>query len=83
MRYLPSAALWLAITGTGLPSQIPAGEGGRQQPLPLTDAETGNGEPAVTTIREIDTLARVADGETLVELVIMLTPRIVRPVGAQ
>ncbi len=83
----------------------------------LQDAETGNGEPAVTTIRETDTLARVADGETLVlagftrqhdtrerqsagtrggwfgrstvvtrkrvELVILLTPRIVRPVGAQ
>jgi MSHA biogenesis protein MshL len=82
----------------------------------LQDADSGNGEPAVTTIRETDTLARVADGETLVlggftrqretrerqnagsrggwfgrstvvtrkrvELVIMLTPRIVRPVGA-
>jgi type II secretory pathway component GspD/PulD (secretin) len=82
----------------------------------LQDADGGNGEPTVTTIRETDTLARLADGETLVlggftrqretrerqnagtrggwfgrstvvtrkrvELVIMLTPRIVRPVGA-
>ena len=82
----------------------------------LQEADSGNGEPAVTTIHETDTLARVADGETLVlggftrqretrerqnagsrggwfgrstvvtrkrvELVIMLTPRIVRPVGA-
>jgi type II secretory pathway component HofQ len=81
----------------------------------LQDADAGSGEPVVTTIREADTLARVADGETLVlggftrqretrerqngstrggwfgrstvvtrkrvELVIMLTPRIVRPVG--
>ncbi len=82
----------------------------------LQDADSGNGAPAVTTIRETDTLARVADGETLVlagftreretrerqnggtrggwfgratavtrkriELVIMLTPRILPPVGA-
>jgi type II secretory pathway component GspD/PulD (secretin) len=75
-----------------------------------------SGEPALTTIRETDTVARVADGETLVlggftrqretrqrqnagtrggwfgrstvvtrkrvELVILLTPRILRPVGA-
>ena len=78
----------------------------------LQDADSGNGAPAVTAIRETDTLARVADGETLVlggftrqretrerqnagisggwfgrstvvtrkriELVILLTPRILR-----
>jgi type II secretory pathway component GspD/PulD (secretin) len=82
----------------------------------LQDADAGQSTPAVTTIRETDTLARVADGETLVlggfirrretrerqnagtrggwfgrttvvtrkriELVIMLTPKILRPVGA-
>jgi type II secretory pathway component GspD/PulD (secretin) len=82
----------------------------------LQDADAGQRTPAVTTIRETDTLARVTDGETLVlggftrqretrerqsagtrggwfgrttvvtrkriELVIMLTPRILRPVGA-
>ena len=32
----------------------------------LQDADSGDGAPAVTTIRETDTLARVADGETLV-----------------
>jgi type II secretory pathway component GspD/PulD (secretin) len=82
----------------------------------LQDADAGQRTPAVTTIRETDTLARVADGETLVlggftrqretrerqnagtrggwfgrttvvtskriELVIMLTPRILGPVGA-
>jgi type II secretory pathway component GspD/PulD (secretin) len=82
----------------------------------LQDAAAGQRSPAVTTIRETDTLARVADGETLVlggftrqretrerqnagtrggwfgrttvvtrkriELVIMLTPRILQPVGA-
>lgn len=82
----------------------------------VQEADNGDGAPAVTTVRETDTLARVADGETLVlggftrlretrerqsagsrggwfgrstvvtrkriELVIMLTPRILRPVGA-
>ena len=82
----------------------------------LQEADSGSGEAALTTIRETDTLARVADGETLVlggftrqreirqrqnagtrggwfgrstvvtrkrvELVIMLTPRILRPVEA-
>jgi type II secretory pathway component GspD/PulD (secretin) len=51
--------------------------------------------PAVISVRETDTVARVANGETLVlggftrtnggrrfELVIMLTPRILNPVGA-
>ncbi len=32
----------------------------------LQDADSGNGAPAVTAIRETDTMARVADGETLV-----------------
>ena len=32
----------------------------------LQDADSGNGPPAVTAIRETDTIARVADGETLV-----------------
>ena len=32
----------------------------------LQDADSGNGAPAVTAIRETDTIARVADGETLV-----------------
>jgi type II secretory pathway component HofQ len=82
----------------------------------LQDADGGTDIPAVTAIRETDTIARVADGETLVlggftrqretrerrtdgtrggwfgrttvvtrkrvELVIMLTPRILGPVGA-
>lgn len=82
----------------------------------LQEADSGSGAAALTTIRETDTLARVADGETLVlggftrqretrqrqnagtrggwfgrstvvtrkrvELVILLTPRILQPVGA-
>jgi type II secretory pathway component HofQ len=81
----------------------------------LQDADGGGGAPAVVTIREADTTARIASGETLVlggftrqretrerqnagvrggwfgrttvvtrkriELVVMLTPRIVHPVG--
>lgn len=82
----------------------------------IQDADQSGGTPAVTAIRETDTLARVADGETLVlggftreretrersnagirggwfgrstvvtrrrvELVIMLTPKILSPPGA-